>query len=77
LPLIAKFRFDAVFKAFIAFAMASLRSRTALQLVILALRHQLYVLQRSAKRPKLTAADRLLWAWLCSVWKGCKPEYPS
>jgi len=44
------------------------RSRTALQLEIIALRHQVCVLQRSVKRPKLTTADRLLWAWLCSVW---------
>jgi putative transposase len=33
------------------------------------LRHQIGVLQRSVKRPKLTTADRLLWAWLCSVWQ--------
>ena len=46
----------------------SFRSRAALQLEILALRHQLGVLQRSVKRPKLTRADRLLWAWLCAVW---------
>ena len=39
-----------------------------MQLEILALRHQLGVLQRSVKRPKLTPADRLLWAWLCAVW---------
>jgi putative transposase len=45
------------------------RSRAALQLEILALRHQISVLQRSVKRPKLTSADRLLWAWLCSVWR--------
>ena len=32
----------------------------ALQLEILALRHQLGVLQRSVKRPKLSPADRLL-----------------
>jgi putative transposase len=48
---------------------ASFRSRAALQLEILALRHQIGVLQRSVKRPKLTSADRLLWAWLCSVWQ--------
>jgi transposase InsO family protein len=42
--------------------------RSALQIEILALRHQLGVLQRSVKRPKLTAADRLLWAWLSRVW---------
>jgi putative transposase len=39
-----------------------------LQLEILALRHQLGVLQRSVKRPKLTPADRFLWAWLREVW---------
>jgi hypothetical protein len=33
------------------------RSREALQLEILALRHQLSVLQRSVKRPKLTSAE--------------------
>ena len=43
------------------------RSRAALQLENLALRHQIGVLQRSVKRPKLTSADRLLWAWLSSV----------
>jgi len=47
---------------------ASFRSRAALQLEILALRHQLGVLQRSVKRPKLTSADRFLWAWLCAIW---------
>jgi hypothetical protein len=47
-----------------------LRTRAALQLKILALRHQIGVLKRSVKRPKLTAADRCPWAWLCSVWNG-------
>jgi len=49
--------------------LASFRSRTALQVEILALRHQLGILQRSVKRPKLTAADRLLWVWLSAVWR--------
>jgi len=66
--LIIRFRFDPVLRAFVAFLAASLRSRTALQLEILALRHQIGVLQRSVKRPKLNPADRLLWAWLYSVW---------
>lgn len=48
---------------------ASLRTRAALQLEILALRHQLGVLQRSVKRPKLTASDRFLWAWLSATWR--------
>lgn len=47
---------------------SSLRSRAALQLEILALRHQLGILQRSVKRPKLTHADRLLWIGLSRSW---------
>jgi putative transposase len=70
LPLIGRFRFGPVIRAVIAFAIASFQSRAALQLEILALRHQIAVLQRSVKRPKLNPADRVLWAWLCSVWKG-------
>jgi putative transposase len=58
-----------LWSALLASLFASFRSRAALQLEILALRHQLGVLQRSVKRPKLTPADRLLWAWLCTVWK--------
>ena len=49
--------------------LASSRNRAALQFEILALRHQLSVLQRSVKRPKLTTADRFLWAWLSAVWE--------
>ena len=49
-------------------ASAAFKSRAALQVENLALRHQLGVLHRSVKRPKLTSADRLLWAWLCDVW---------
>jgi putative transposase len=46
-----------------------LRSRAALELENLALRHQVGVLQRSArKRPKLILLDRLLWAALSRVW---------
>ena len=47
---------------------AAFKSRAALQLENLALRHQVNVLRRSVKRPKLTAADRLLWIWLCEAW---------
>src|SRR5260370_154567 len=47
---------------------AAFKSRTTLHLENLALRHQLGVLRRSVKRPKLTSADRLLWAWLYKVW---------
>ena len=45
------------------------RSRAAHQAEILALRHQICVLRRSAKkRPKLTVADRLFWACLSGAW---------
>jgi hypothetical protein len=47
-----------------------LRSRLDLQLEILALRHQIDVLQRSAKeRPRLTSTDRLLWVSLSRIWR--------
>src|SRR5216683_5904372 len=51
-----------------AAASTAFKSRAALHLENLALRHQLGILRRSVKRPKLTPADRLLWAWLCEVW---------
>ena len=45
------------------------RSRAALHLKILALRHQVAVLNRSrSPRIGLTAADRLLWTWLSQAW---------
>jgi putative transposase len=50
---------------------ASLRTRVALQLEILAWRHQLQVLERTRpRRVRLTRADRLLWSWLSRVWRG-------
>jgi hypothetical protein len=36
---------------------------------VVALRHQLNVLQRSRKRPKLTASDRFFWACLAATWR--------
>ena len=49
----------------------SLRERAALQLEILALRHQLHVVNRSRpQRLRLTPADRMLWVWLSNVWNG-------
>ena len=51
-----------------AAASAAYKSRAALHLENLALRHQLGVLRRSVKRPKLTSADRFVWTWLCEVW---------
>ena len=47
------------------------RSRASLHLEILALRHQLAVVNR-ARRPRLrlTATDRVLWVWLSRTWHG-------
>src|SRR5215469_7697604 len=49
-----------------------LRNRAALHAEILALRHQLLVLQRSNRshRVQLGVADRVLWAWLSQLWSG-------
>jgi hypothetical protein len=52
----------------LASTLAVFRTRAALQLEIITLRHQLGVLQRSVKRPKLNRFDRFLWAWFCGVW---------
>ena len=50
-------------------ARSLVRSRAALHLEILALRHQLQVLERAHRpRVRLTAADRLLWVWVSRVW---------
>jgi transposase InsO family protein len=58
----------AVLSALLASTLSVFRTRAALQLEIIALRHQLGVLQRSVKRPKLNRFDRFLWAWFCGVW---------
>src|SRR5262245_43434195 len=48
-----------------------LRSRAALHLEVLALRHQLQVLQRCRpRRLRLSKTDRWLWAWLSRSWSG-------
>jgi hypothetical protein len=61
---------SAVLSALLASALSLFGSRVALQLEILALRHQLGILQRSVKRPKLSASDRYLWARLSQFWSG-------
>jgi putative transposase len=47
---------------------SALRPRRALILENLALRHQLDVLQRNAKRPRLTNRDRAFWVILSRAW---------
>src|SRR5436190_5425452 len=68
LALIVRLPFGHIFTALIPSVSASFPSRAALQLEIVALRHQIGVLQRSVNRPELTPADRLLWVWLATVW---------
>src|SRR3989454_9813975 len=54
------------------FLLPGFRSRAAMQTEIIALRHQLTVLQRTqkAKRLVLSRADRCLWVWLSRLWSG-------
>ena len=59
----------AVSIAVIATVRSSLRMRAELEAEILALRHQLAVLQQVApRRPRLSRADRLLWVLLSRFW---------
>ena len=62
-------------------AFAGLNSRRNLLLENLALRHQLLVLSRTKRRPRLTSLDRALWAWLPQSWADWKIRlcfvYPS
>jgi hypothetical protein len=55
---------------FLAVVPSILRSRAALELENLGLRHQIGVLQRSvAKRPKLRSGDPLFWICLSRLWR--------
>ena len=51
---------------------SSFKPRLALQLEIVALRHQIGILQSSSgrKRPRFQNSDRLLWVWLSRFWSG-------
>ena len=51
-------------------ALAFFKTRRQLAMEILALRHQLGVLKRSVKRPRLTNADRAFWVLLSRRWSG-------
>jgi len=47
---------------------AFLSDRAELAAEMVALRHQLAILQHSAKRPKLRKRDRIFWVWLSKIW---------
>ena len=53
-----------------AFVLKLFRSRLALQVEKVALRHQLTVYQRGTKRARISPGDRLLWSWLSRHWSG-------
>jgi putative transposase len=59
-----------ILAALLTFLTTLPRSHLALQLEIVALRHQVAVYQRSVSRPRLHATDRLLWVWLSRWWPG-------
>jgi hypothetical protein len=62
-----------VFIALVALVGSTFQTRSAMQAEIVALRHQLAVLQRSApRRPRLKQSDRALWillSWLRPDWR--------
>jgi putative transposase len=60
-----------VFIALLALLASTFRTRAAQQAEILALRHQIAVLQQSApRRLRLKQSDRLLWILLSRFWPG-------
>jgi len=61
---------SSVISAALTYLVSWFQSRHAMQLEILALRHQLAVYQHRVKRPPLQPADRLFWAWLSRLWSG-------
>jgi len=61
-------------KPAVSWLVATRDAGAALHLEILGLRHQVAVLNRSRPpRVRLTAADRVLWAWLSRAWSGWRP----
>ena len=58
-----------VLSALVSLLSFRLRSRSSLELELIALRHQVTVLRRQRPgRPKLFRADRFLWVWLYRIW---------
>jgi len=60
----------AVLPALIAWIASTFRSRAAMQVEILALRHQLAIYKQAQTRPRLRPGDRILWSWLARFWSG-------
>lgn len=65
---------NSLFVALLALIASSFRTRAALHAEILALRHQLAVLQANAPRHLcLQRSDRVLWVLLSRFWSGWRP----
>ncbi len=61
-----------IFSLLLSAVLPSLRDRASLELELIALRHQLLVLERKrTTRIRLTHFDRFIWVWLYRVWPGC------
>src|SRR5438132_2895987 len=72
--IIIVFKVSPFFIALLALVSSTFRARAALQAEIVALRHQIAVLQQSApRRLRLRQSDRLLWLWLSRFWPGWRP----
>ena len=56
--------------ALLAYVVSTFRSREALRLENMALRHQVAVYQRTVHRPGLRPMDHLFWSWLSRLWTG-------
>lgn len=54
----------------LAFLRTFFVDQAALAAENLALRQQLAILHRSARRPRLRARDRIFWSWLSRLWTG-------
>jgi putative transposase len=54
--------------ALVLFVRALLTDRLSLAAENLAMRQQLAAYERTAKRPKLRARDRVFWVWLSRLW---------
>ena len=60
----------AILSSFLSMLGSCFRTRADMQIEILALRHQLAVLQRRTnKRARVSTADRLLWVILSRLWE--------
>jgi len=61
-----------IIRSLVSSTRQAFQTRAALQAEILALRHQLLVLQRSSRghRLRLSCADRFLWVCLSRLWSG-------